>query len=719
MFDLDKLINEAYGEDTLSFEKLTEMVENIVVLQESFGILGEEALSAAVQDATEEAKSSLPPEWYKLLPKLEISERWGMADTNDNTARQQFETYMSAIGGNTVKEKLNNIVTFVNNKAKVTDTRKVLSNIIFLDLLSTVVNNFSPSGAGFLFEAFLAGLLGGTQMIGKTEEGVLDIDDLVDAEGRPISLKLLTPSTPIKGSIKNLLSFLAHSEKADQIGGGIIYLCVYKYGKDKSQALGFHEFKITGENVYYWLSDELGFKTVLSEKITYDPEKAVFGGIPQLQPIPSDRETTQADLDRREKETQEQYKKLMAFQKQNDLKIRTSYGSISNEESPIKPIGFPTTKQMTGVIELVKDKFNAVGQPNLKVLKDKIEALGVTIPDEVEIDRTDFSNLSDDEIQNIWIARRGLRKKANQSGSKAAKADYKASEFDMMKAAFFGDKLPGAFAKFGPAPILQPAIDILTSPAAEDGLQIMRDVAKEYKYSAIGDSLESKTEEELKALGVDGINKLRAARKKIRDDLRAGARSDNPYMGYFKNTFSKAVATNIDTGPGAEQSIEQLQTMFRDSAPKSDGRQQWLDAMMGRYIRGAARSAAATKEKKVTSESLILESKESQFEINSALITKNKLPAIYEHERLGVLKIDEDSIRQLATSYAEDVLRDIARIFVALDKVTKGITNYFLAGTDRVTSADNAVDGLSDLQQEVSDQMKSLPAQDTDIQTSE
>ena len=137
---------------------------------------------------------------------------------------------MSAIGGSTVKEKLTNIATFVNNKTQDTDTRKVLSNIIFLDLLSTVVNNFSPSGSGFLFEAFLAGLLGGTQMVGKTEEGVLDIDDLVDAEGRPISLKLLTPTTGVKGSIENLLKFLAHSSKAQEIGGGIIYLCVYKYG---------------------------------------------------------------------------------------------------------------------------------------------------------------------------------------------------------------------------------------------------------------------------------------------------------------------------------------------------------------------------------------------------------------------------------------------------------------------------------------------------------
>ena len=43
MFDIDKLINEAYGrtygDEPLSFEKLAEMVEDMVILQESLGIL--------------------------------------------------------------------------------------------------------------------------------------------------------------------------------------------------------------------------------------------------------------------------------------------------------------------------------------------------------------------------------------------------------------------------------------------------------------------------------------------------------------------------------------------------------------------------------------------------------------------------------------------------------------------------------------------------------
>jgi len=37
MFDLDKIISEAYGNEPMSFEKLAEMVEDMLVLQESLG----------------------------------------------------------------------------------------------------------------------------------------------------------------------------------------------------------------------------------------------------------------------------------------------------------------------------------------------------------------------------------------------------------------------------------------------------------------------------------------------------------------------------------------------------------------------------------------------------------------------------------------------------------------------------------------------------------
>ena len=192
-----------------------------------------------------------------LLPKFEISEAWGQLDTD---ARQEFEKYMNNIKGNSLHQKLAYIRGFTNrHDSSKYQVHEILSNLMFLDLLSTVVNNFSPSGAGFLFEAFMAGLLKGTQAVEKVE-GVLQIEDFLNAEGVPFSLKLLTPGGLIKGSIRNLVSFLAHHPMGSE---GIEYLTVYKYGKGKTKALSFYSFTIDYTNIYYWLYESIeGFGSI-------------------------------------------------------------------------------------------------------------------------------------------------------------------------------------------------------------------------------------------------------------------------------------------------------------------------------------------------------------------------------------------------------------------------------------------------------------------------
>jgi hypothetical protein len=694
MFDLNKLVAEAYENERnkdFSFDRLVEMVESMMILQESLGlgsILKEEQLNQALQKAQQQVQSELPAEWHKLLPKIEISERWGVADpTGDNEARQQFETYMSAIGGSTVKEKLNNIAAFVNNKTQDTDTRKVLSNIIFLDLLSTVVNNFSPSGAGFLFEAFLAGLLGGTQMVGKTEEGVLDIDDLVDAQGRPISLKLLVPTTGVKGSIENLLKFLAHSSKAQEIGGGIIYLCVYKYGKDKTKALGFYEFTIDGENIYYWLADEFGFKANLSESMINERR---FAQEPTVAGTIGVRGTSKYDT-------------LRATQEANDKLVRTAAGAGLKSAS------------LLGKVAEAKQKFaDAAANPNaLQLYKAAVEGLGITIPQEVQIDETLFGdNKTDEEINNIYLARRTLfaeiKKYLNRKTvGDDKKAAYKAAANKALVNNFFGAGLPAA----GVAPDLQPAIDQLTSRDAKKGMQIMRRVAKDYDYETT-EALRDYSAAQLKNMGGQGIIDLVTARKKVRSDLRTFVRPDNPYMGYFQQTYTKADPEYSVDLPGntgsAEETISGLQNLYASGAPNSEEREQWLNLMLARYknVNAAVAAEKSKKKKEKVNEGLLTEAAETQFEINSDLITKNRLPAIYKHERLGVLKIDDESVKELAAAYAEETLRDIAKLFVALDKVTKGLTGYFLSDKDRFASASNTLGGMQELQQEVTKQVK-------------
>lgn len=248
--DLDLLVEEYFKPRKKTLLDMATLLEMVEQAMNEDAALAQSSMSTKIEDMS---KSFLD-----MLPKFEISEAWGQKDTD---ARQQFEAYMNNIPGPDIENKLRYLNLFTERvRPEKYETHEILSNLMFLDLLSTVVNNFSPSGAGFLFEAFLAGLLRGTQQVEKAD-GELQIDDLRDAEGKPISLKLLVPTTPVKGSIKNLIGFLSGPDGRE----GIEYLCVYKFGKDDTKGVSFYSFIIDPENIYYWLADELGFQIQLSE----------------------------------------------------------------------------------------------------------------------------------------------------------------------------------------------------------------------------------------------------------------------------------------------------------------------------------------------------------------------------------------------------------------------------------------------------------------------
>ena len=211
-----------------------------------------------------------------LLPKIQISEDFGDPKT---ASRQVFEKYMNRVEGDGLPDKIafiNNFVEGVEDANR--DVGNVISNLIFLELLATIIQQFSPSGAGFLFEAFLAGLLRGKQVTGKVE-GQLPIDDIrifIDPEtgegGRPVSLKLLASTTAVHGSTTNLIKFLVSPSGEN----GVEYVVGIKYG---DKVLSFYSFTIDKDNILSWighnfdgqsLRDDLGGLGDLREGETYD-----------------------------------------------------------------------------------------------------------------------------------------------------------------------------------------------------------------------------------------------------------------------------------------------------------------------------------------------------------------------------------------------------------------------------------------------------------------
>ena len=145
-----------------------------------------------------------------------------------------------------------------------------MSYLIFLDTFSSIVSDYGASVSGFLFEAFLAALMGGTSVqiddpadVGAAP-GSLPIEDVqlmikqsedADAEIKPYSLKLLRRDGTVKGSFKNIVDYFldpAEGRKTDSI----IYLIVTKDAEKLSGGklgewngtLKFFEFTITRDN---------------------------------------------------------------------------------------------------------------------------------------------------------------------------------------------------------------------------------------------------------------------------------------------------------------------------------------------------------------------------------------------------------------------------------------------------------------------------------------
>tara|TARA_R110000824_G_scaffold1186_3_gene6413 strand:+ start:321 stop:2018 length:1698 start_codon:yes stop_codon:yes gene_type:complete len=233
-----------------------------------------EVMDSGVTLLSEEEKKRSMEELYKFLPQFEFSEMIGRPDdadiANKGEVRATFTSMMSGLGGESaeLQDKINAVNAFVSagpEEAKGKEAQEILRTLTFLRLLSVVVQDFTDAGAGFIFEAFLAGLLGGKQISGK-EGGSLPIHDYQLADGTPVSLKLLSPGTKIDGSMKNLTRFLSKNEYGQR--HGIRYIVSIKFDDEK---LGFYRFTINRENYFSWLGkfinvDKIGTTPAPKEK---------------------------------------------------------------------------------------------------------------------------------------------------------------------------------------------------------------------------------------------------------------------------------------------------------------------------------------------------------------------------------------------------------------------------------------------------------------------
>ena len=185
------------------------------------------------------------------IPIPSISEAWGKPGNAD---RAQAEVLLNRVATDaTWQAKIKNLNDFVNGCKGEGESAclsqadsTMLSKLMALDILAAIVYDFSASVSGFLFEVFIATLVGGSaeqiQATQKRKEGEAgDIADITVIDGKPLSLKFFRKggSKEIEGSLADLRASVAKYKEP------ITYLVALKEGTSENVSkINFYEFTI-------------------------------------------------------------------------------------------------------------------------------------------------------------------------------------------------------------------------------------------------------------------------------------------------------------------------------------------------------------------------------------------------------------------------------------------------------------------------------------------
>lgn len=221
---------------------LLEMLDRLVE-----SVLRENKLNEGSDDIPGSEAVFNDPNFSIPLPTVKISEAWGKKGTKD---REIIENYTRNIPGATLDEKLANLNRVLNEGAAGTDLSQIISTMMVCEILFAILTDFTEAAGGFIFEGFLAGLFGKEA---KQIKGPQDIEGM-KSSGKPItdvilgdkhySLKLLGPSTGVKGSFQNMV---AHFKTGLEYGfDHVVYLDARRI--EGNQGLEFFEFEVRLDN---------------------------------------------------------------------------------------------------------------------------------------------------------------------------------------------------------------------------------------------------------------------------------------------------------------------------------------------------------------------------------------------------------------------------------------------------------------------------------------
>lgn len=247
-----KFLKENYLQEEVNLNVILDMIEESVVEKNQQSLLLEKAggrFSFSID-----------------IPTWTPSEAWGDPNSAD---REQIQKIFSVVrGGADMKANIADINKFLDPRGarRKRSPRVIINMMMIVEALQATLNDYNESAAGFVFEGFMAALTGGKQIAGKVA-GTLPIEDFVAfstyGKDLPVSLKLLSAKTPIKGSFTNIVDFLL-VRGAESIK----YLVAYKLtsGADVVQKLNIYAFDITRENFIEFMEGISGGAQLLSHR---------------------------------------------------------------------------------------------------------------------------------------------------------------------------------------------------------------------------------------------------------------------------------------------------------------------------------------------------------------------------------------------------------------------------------------------------------------------
>ena len=228
----------------------------------------------------------------QAIPEISVTELgWTDVQTKGDKeiagpARQQLLQFVSQITGSDISGKVQSLAEFYANPQSIeladesTGKRiaKALSYLTFYKTLTKVISNFNAASAGFNFEAFLAVLLDGQQIVANTGT----IADFKTGDNVPISLKLYNEkSVLVGGSFTDLVGDLVNPQFAPH--EYMQYVVVMKSfegessGLDVQGSLKFYRFNFTLDNVANIVLNSMG-KSVKCIELPVEFVKQVQAG---------------------------------------------------------------------------------------------------------------------------------------------------------------------------------------------------------------------------------------------------------------------------------------------------------------------------------------------------------------------------------------------------------------------------------------------------------